>query len=300
MSRRWFTISAIFIFSLSLFGCATREREEITAPGSTPKADEAVMAAERMMESAGISISFDELGSVADLNKILPDPVLIAQLEKSTVEQSISSLYEALDELGDVTIPTEMAPVVREEVSRSDLAMLHLHIAYLYVLEAVRRLMLVRGDMYTISFPEEVETEEIGIYQFELSPQAEARFKQLEADPTATPYDYLREFSEDQRQAILDALVLLTGVEVYIEANPSEGIVAQKPNVDRTIFRRDALYHLEKALGYAVRIAPALQDAFVEFKRTVEEQFSYKLLEDVRKWGFTVNEETLPEDLRRG
>ncbi|MCD6508023.1 hypothetical protein J7M22_15555 [Candidatus Poribacteria bacterium] len=300
MSRRWFISLVVFTLSLSLFGCATREREEITAPGSTPKADEAVMRAEQMMESAGISISFDELGSVADLKEILPEPILIAQLEKSTVEQSVSSLYEALDELGDVTTPAGMAPSVSGEVSRSDLAMLHLHIAYLYVLEAVRRLMIVRDNMYTISFPKEVETENMEIYQFELSPQAEARFKQLDADPTATPYDYLKEFNEDQRQAILDALVLLTGVEVYIEANPSEGIVAQKPDVDRTIFRRDALYHLEKALGYAVKIAPALQDAFVEFKRTVEEQFSYKLLEDARKWGFTVNKETLPEDLKRG
>jgi hypothetical protein len=285
---------------LPFFGCAPdREREEMVAPGSTSRADEAVMRAEQLMELAGIAISFEELGSVADLREILPDPLEIAELEKNVIEESVASLYDALDELGDVTLPAGLAPVLAQgEVSKSDLAMLHLHLAYLYVLEAIRRLMLVRGDMYTISFPEEVETEEIEVYQFELSPEAEARFEKLDADPTATPYDYLREFDEDQRQAVLDALVLLTGVEIYIEANPAEGIIAQKPNVDRNIFRRDALYHLEKALGYAVRIAPAFQDAFHEFKRTVEEEFSYKLLEDAREWGFIVSEETLPENLR--
>ncbi|RKY01205.1 hypothetical protein DRP77_10160 [Candidatus Poribacteria bacterium] len=289
----------LLIALILLMGCASREREEGVAPGSTSKADEAVAKAEAIMASAGIALSFDELGSVSDLNEMLPDPLEIAQLEKSVIEESVASLYEALDELGDVTVPASPAPALEVRPSKSDLAMLHLHLAYLYVLEAVRRLMLVRGDMYTISFPEEPVTETLEVYRFELSPEAEERFKRLEEDPTTTPYDYLKQFTIAQRQAILDALVLLTGVEIYIEANPALGIPAQRPQVDRSIFRRDALYHLEKALGYAVGIAPALEEAFQEFKRTVQENFSYKLLEDARRWGFIVEEETLPEELRR-
>jgi hypothetical protein len=306
MIRKGIAIFMLIAFSFFLFGCADRkEKEEEVAPGSSLEADKALEKAEKVMQENGIAVSFDELGSVSDLSTILPDPLEIARLEKGVIEESVSSLYEALDALGDVTPQAAPAAPAIIEASNSDLAMLHLHIAYLYVLEAIRQLMIVRFDengneMYTITYPEQLDTENVEVYDFALSDELQAEFDRLDADPDTDEYDYLRMFSEAQRQAILNALVLLTGVEVSIEANPAEGIVGQTPDVNRQIFRQNALYHIDKALNLAILIAPDVQDAYLEFKQSIQDEFSYGLLEDARKWGFDVNEDTLPEDLRGG
>jgi hypothetical protein len=306
---------------LLLSGCADRDEAEEArrqqAPGYNAEANEALKRAEKAMMEAGIEVNFSELSgleSLTDLHTILPKPGQVRQLEKQQkMEEAIEALYSALNALaksGVAQAPTRLLAETggsrivgfEEELgaSNSDLALIHLHISYCYVLAAVSRLARfglgpdgipdTADDLYYISFPEKPDVENLEVYKFTLTDRGQALMDSV--DPGIDPHGYIKVFYDEGQvealQVIIDSLLLLVGAEVAVVENPAAGIKAHEPEVNRQIYRRDALYHLDQALGLAMRIAPELEDAISEFDETVIEYFSRGILEDTIEWGLEI------------
>ncbi len=312
---------AIFtvISLLLLYGCADRdELEEVRrqqAPGYNAKANAALKEAEDAMKEAGIAINFSDLNgleSLSDLRTILLDPLEIAQLEKKQdIEDAIVALYDVLDALGESGVPAAPARMlIPYEISDSDLALIHLHLSYCYVLAAVSRLARVgmgadgvpntEDDLYRIDFPEELDVEAPEVYQFMLTERGE----ELEADVDKNdPNGYIKMFYAGgqvddeghvkELQAMIDSLLLLLGAEVAVIENADEGIKKHEPQVDTKKYRYNALYHLEIALKLAEEIVPEFKDALDELDETITEHFSKEILENAKEWGFEIR--TVPE-----
>ncbi|MBI1927413.1 hypothetical protein HYR99_24635 [Candidatus Poribacteria bacterium] len=287
-----------------LIGCA--ERDEVTTPENTDasfqKAAAALNLAQEAMKKAGIDINFSDIGTLGELVSILPNPLGLSAPEKQqAIQDAIGAMYGVLDAYGQ-RIAVAQAPArpaqTELKISDSDLLMVHFHLAYLYVLEAVGILAREGNDLFEISFPEAVQIKNLEeVYKFKLTERGQARFDEIAKRPSSRPKDYLKEFSAGQRQAILDALVLLLGARVKVSAFPGvndvdgQPITAQTPKVDRTICRQDALFHLEKGLESANVIAPDLADAVDEFNKIIAQAFTEDFLDQTSQWGFEIENE---------
>lgn len=297
-----------------LAGCSNRdERSESTplAP-SLQEADASLNRAQVAMQRAGIDLELSDIGTLGHLATILPSPQQLGTLEdQAVIQEAIRAMYEVVDAIGQQQV-VQAAPATPaqadSEISESDLVLVHIHLAYLYVLDAVR-IVTIEGwgadgepntndDFYYIYFPEETVLEGVKAleetYAFKLTKQIQAIFDAIEANPQSRPEDYLQLFSESQRQAILDALLLLLGAEVKVSAFPSlidndgRPIIAQINSVDRAICRQDALFHLQAALDIAKDIAPDLAEAIDEFNEIIVEAFAEDFLDQISQWGFEV------------
>ena len=315
-----FTVVSICIALFFVFpGCAEREitpRADVSE--EFKKAAEALAKAEAAMKKAGIDISFSDLGSLSKGNiaEILPNPLELSQLERKNPElipDAIASLYDVFDAFPGMAIPVPAAPLAPiieiSKLSNSDIVLLHLHHAYLYVLKAVGILALegmgpdgrpdTEDDTFLIEFPEDFE-DDTEKYKFELTEEGQARIDAIKKLPDPKPEDYLKQFRESERQAIIDGLFLLIGAKVRILPVPSAGIKEQTPKIDRTIYRRDALFHLEKALEHARLIAPDFEDAIDEFNHIIVEDFAEDFLKKAEEWHFDVeNIDEVEDRLRR-
>jgi len=314
-----FTVVCLCIALIfALVSCADRDiemRPDISE--GLKKASEALARAEALMKEAGINISFSDLGSISEDNlvDILPSPEKLSQLEKDhpkLIQDAIVALYEVFEAFPALAIlpTTPMAPAIElSELSNSDVLLLHLHNAYLYVLKIVGKLALegmgpdgeldTDDDLFMIDFPESFE-EDTTKYKFELTDKGRARMDEVEQSSDPKPEDYLNIFSERERQVIIDSLFITLGARVRILPVPSAGIKEQTPQVDRTIYRRDTLFHLEKAAEYAEEIAPDLKDSIDEFNRVIAKNFAEDFLRKAQKWHFDVeNIDEVEERLRK-
>ena len=297
------------IFGTTIFaGCSDRAERSESNP-ALQEADTALQRAQTALQGAGIDLQFSDIGTLGNLATILPSPMKLGTLEdQAVIQDATGAMYEVLDAIGQQQVarapanPTQSDP----EISKSDLMLAHLHLAYLYVVDAVR-IVTIEGwgtdgmpdtndDFYRISFPEEAVLEDVEvleeIYGFELTEQIQAIFDTIEANPNSHPEDYLQLFSEGQRQAILDALLLLLGAEVEVSAFPSligsdgKPIIEQINSVNREICRQDALFHLQAALDIARDIAPDFEEAIDEFNEIIVEDFAEDFLDHILDWGF--------------
>ncbi|MFB3042188.1 MAG: hypothetical protein ACE1ZS_10395, partial [Candidatus Poribacteria bacterium] len=229
----------ILIVMLASFqlGCSDRDDiSEVQEPDpALQQASAALNRAEAAMEKAGVDINFSDVGSLANLSAILPSPLELAVLEdQGALQEAIGALYEVLDAVGE-NVPIAQAPANPakdgSKISNPDLALVHIHLGYLYVLEAVRILTRegwgkdgvpeTEDDLFRIAFPENPELENLTeVYQFELTERGQTKFDEIENNPSSRLEDYLKEFRASQRQAILDALVLLVSARVKVSAFP--------------------------------------------------------------------------------
>ena len=299
------------IFGITVFaGCSNRDERSESNP-ALQEADTALNRAQTAMQGAGIDLQFSDIGTLGHLGTILPSPLKLGTLEdQAVIQEAIRAMYEVLDAIGQQQVARAPANPAQadSEISKSDLMLVHLHLVYLYVLDAVR-IVTIQGwgtdgepdtndDFYRISFLEEAALEVVEaleeIYVFELTERVEAIFDTIEADPNSRPEDYLAQFSESQRQAIIDALLLLLGAEVKISTFPSligsdgKPITEQINSVNREICRQDALFHLQAALDIAKDIAPDFEDAIDEFNEIVVEAFAEDFLDQIVEWDFEI------------
>ena len=293
-------------------GCSNRDErfESNTLAPSLQEADVALNRAQAAMQRAGIDLELSDIGTLGHLATILPSPLQLGTLDQEVIQEAIKAMYEVLDTIGQQQVARAPANSAQTdpEVSESDLVLVHIHLAYLYVLEAVR-ITTIEGwgndgepntndDFCRISFPEEFALEDVEaleeIYVFELTERSQAIFDAIKADPNSRPEDYLKQFSESQRQAILDALLLLLGSEVKVPAFPSlissdsRPIAEQINSVDREIYQQDALFHLKAARDIAKDIAPDLEEALDELSKIIVEAFAEDFLDQISQWGFEV------------
>ena len=291
-----------------LAGCSDRTERSESNP-ALQEADTALQRAQAAMQGAGIDLQFSDIGTLGNLATILPSPMKLGTLEdQAVIQDAIRAMYEVLDAVGQQQVARAPANPAQAdpEISKSDLMLVHLHLVYLYVVGAVR-IVTIEGwgtdgtpdtndDFYRISFPEDAALEDVEAfeetYAFELTERIQAIFDTIEANPNSRPEDYLQLFSASQRQAVIDALLLLLGAEVEVPAFPSligsdsKTIIEQINSVNREICRQDALFHLQATLDIARDIAPYFEDAIDEFNEIVVEVFAEDFLDQILEWGF--------------
>jgi hypothetical protein len=277
------------ISGLVISGCADREAAEV-ALGSSEKADAQLAKAEEIMEKLGVKIKLEELATLNNPQDLLPDPEKLID-KQADLEDAIDAFNQVLASFGEQLEAAPAFPLAPQKPtvrpSTSDLALVHLNLTYLYMLEAVSILLSVRSELYTISFPKaEKQKGQIELYKFELTKKGKEKFDDLDRR-RAKSSDYIKTFSSNERQAIIDSIVLLTGAKVRVKADSSAGISEQTPKVNKEKHRGYALYHAEQAVRLSAEISPEVQEGLDKFDSTAC-KFLNSILKDVEKWGFEV------------
>ena len=278
MKNYAFRMAIIVAISCAL-GCADRpDRYEAPDPGSPEaQAAAALNLAQEAMKAAGIDIEFNDLGDLAELSSVLPTPEKLTSLNDQQVGQmqtATDEMYKILEVAGESgtvpSAPLNPAKDTQPILSDADLLLVNLNLSYLNVLEAVRSLSATGENIYKIEYSQKAG------YTFELTESGQAKLDQ------AKPGEFIRDLSEEQRQAIVDSLFMLTGAKVT---------ASDLPGMVRTIKRMDwqnAIHHLDKMLNLAKKIAPDLGVAMIDFNDIIADTLSKGVIDQVTKWGFEI------------
>ena len=278
MKNYAFRIAIIVVISCVL-SCADRpDRYEAPAPESPEAhAAEALNLAQEAMKAAGIDIEFNDLGNLAELSSVLPTPEKLTSLNDQQVGQmqtATDEMYKILEVVGESgtvpSAPLNPAKDTQPILSNADLLLVNLNLSYLNVLEAVRLLSATGEDIYKIEYSQKAG------YTFKLTKLGKTKLDQ------AKPGEFIRDLSEDQRQAIVDSLFMLTGAKVK---------ASDLPGMVKTIKRMDwqnAIHHLDKMLNLAKEIAPDLGVAMIDFNDIIADTLSKGVIDQVTKWGFEI------------
>ena len=278
MKNYAFRIAIIVVISCVL-SCADRpDRYEAPDPESPEaQAAEALNLAQEAMKAAGIDIEFNDLGDLAELSSVLPTPEKLTSLNDQQVGQmqtATDEMYKILEVVGESgtvpSAPLNPAKDTQPILSNADLLLVNLNLSYLNVLEAVRLLSATGEDIYKIEYSQKAG------YTFKLTKLGKTKLDQ------AKPGEFIRDLSEDQRQAIVDSLFMLTGAKVT---------ASNLPGMVRTIKRMDwqnAIHHLDKMLNLAKEIAPDLGVAMIDFNDIIADTLSKGVIDQVTKWGFEI------------
>ena len=278
MKNYAFRIAIIVVISCVL-SCADRpDRYEAPDPESPEaQAAEALNLAQEAMKAAGIDIEFNDLGDLAELSSVLRTPEKLTSLNDQQVGQmqtATDEMYKILEVVGESgtvpSAPLNPAKDTQPILSNADLLLVNLNLSYLNVLEAVRLLAATGEDIYKIEYSQKAG------YTFKLTKLGKTKLDQ------AKPGEFIRDLSEDQRQAIVDSLFMLTGAKVT---------ASDLPGMVRTIKRMDwqnAIHHLDKMLNLAKKIAPDLGVAMIDFNDIIADTLSKGVIDQVTKWGFEI------------
>ena len=278
MKNYAFRMAIIVAISCAL-GCADRpDRYEAPDPGSPEaQAAAALNLAQEAMKAAGIDIEFNDLGDLAELSSVLPTPEKLTSLNDQQVGQmqtATDEMYKILEVVGESgtvpSAPLNPAKDTQPILSNADLLLVNLNLSYLNVLEAVRLLSATGEDIYKIEYSQKAG------YTFKLTKLGKTKLDQ------AKPGEFIRDLSEDQRQAIVDSLFMLTGAKVK---------ASDLPGMVKTIKRMDwqnAIHHLDKMLNLAKKIAPDLGVAMIDFNDIIADTLSKGVIDQVTKWGFEI------------
>lgn len=281
-------IITITILCLIVNGCAEREEAEV-APGSTAEADSQLIKAEKIMKDLGVSITLEDLAALNDLQELLPEPEKLSG-KQAELAEAIGAFNQVLLNFGQPAAAPALAPEKKPvKPSDSDLALVHFNLAYLYMLEAASVLISAKSEIYTVSFPKADKKGKLELYKFELTAKGKARFDELEKRilPRPRASDYIKVFTPAERQAIIDSMVLLAGAKIRIKADPSSGIEEQGPKVNKQIHLGHALYHVDRAIKFSIKISADVEEGLDKFDTTAC-KFLSSLLKNVEKWGFEV------------
>ena len=278
MKNYAFRIAIIVVISCVL-SCADRpDRYEAPDPESPEaQAAEALNLAQEPMKAPGIDIEFNDLGDLAELSSVLPTPKKLTSLNDQQVGQmqtATDEMYKILEVVGESgtvpSAPLNPAKDTQPILSNADLLLVNLNLSYLNVLEAVRLLAATGEDIYKIEYSQKAG------YTFKLTKLGKTKLDQ------AKPGEFIRDLSEDQRQAIVDSLFMLTGAKVT---------ASDLPGMVKTIKRMDwqnAIHHLDKMLNLAKEIAPDLGVAMIDFNDIIADTLSKGVIDQVTKWGFEI------------
>lgn len=284
-----FTALAVIIFCLIVNGCAEREEAEV-APGSTAEADAQLTKAEQIMKDLGVSITLEDLAALNNLQELLPEPEKLSG-KQAELAEAIGAFNQVLLNFGQpAAAPPALAPEKKPvKPSDSDLALVHFNLAYLYMLEAASVLISAKSEIYTVSFPKADKKGKLELYKFELTAKGKARFDELEKRilPRPRASDYIKVFTPAERQALIDSMVLLVGAKIRIKADPSSGIEEQAPKINKQIHLGHALYHVDRAIKFSIKISADVEEGLDKFDTTAC-KFLSSLLKNVEKWGFEV------------
>lgn len=291
-----------------LWGCADPD-QRVDRPtfgdddGREAKAQAAFLKAQAAIDLTGIGIDLSELSDLGNLESILASPAQLEALPETAIQDAIGAMYSVLDASGEqipsaeglalLASPARATGSTDSILSETDQILMHINLAYFYISDAVRLLQTEKGDLFEVGF-------EDGQYDFHLTPAAEQKFKNLQSE------EYIRQFSAEQRQAVIDAVVLLTSAKIKVLEQPGvkdindKLIQDQVLSIDRKVSRQDALFHLDRGLQMATELAPDLAKSINELNKNVADVFTEKMLDKVTEWGFTItNKEEVGERIKK-
>lgn len=264
-----FVVSSMLLFS---FGCSEKEDEPVVAPGSTLKADDALREAEARLEAAGVLLSFDEPGALMHPEDLIPDPDDLAYAEKQ------SDFEAAIDQLNTVLTELEREGPTGPLGSISDRALVHLHLGFVYLFDAISRLLISDDPAITFIIGQNTSAPCAGWYTFGISPIVQAKL-----DAAKNALEYPLAFTVKERQAILDAADLID--DAIVRPNALD-IQPQLSSVDRPPYSRYAIWHFQRASSLFGQYKPDVRDALEDFNECLEDMRS-KFQGKVEMWGFS-------------
>ena len=309
----WFSISARYCLLCLLiigflWGCAAPD-QRVERPtfgdddGREAKAQAAFLKAQAAIDQTGIGIDLSELSDLGNLESILASPEQLEALPETAIQDAIGAMYSVLDASGEqipsaegislLASPARATEPTDSILSETDQILMHINLAYFYISDAIRLLQTEKGDLFEVGFRD-------GQYDFHLTPQAEQKFKNLQSE------EYIRQFSAEQRQVVIDAVVLLTSAKIKVLEQPGvpdiDGKLIQDQvlSIDRKISRQDVLFHLDRGLQIAKELAPDLEKSINDLNKNVADVFTEKMLDKVVEWGFTIaNKEEISERIKK-
>jgi hypothetical protein len=276
MTRALVLLIVLVMSSILLIGCGERD-EAATNTGSTPKADAALKEAEKNLEEAGVTVSFDDPGELAHPGNLLPKPKDIANPEKrKKLENAIAQLNIVISEIEQETDPT------LSKGSVSDRGIVHFYLGVAYLLEAISRL-LISDDPNTTFIIEYNPIEDnpnanlSEWFTYDISDELKAKL-----DATENSLDYPLAFTEKERQAIIDALDLISDAVVK---PGSPKIQPQSSTANRPPYIHSAVWHFKIAIKLMGEYNAELRNALQKFNDQVD-SFESMMQENSKSWGF--------------
>ncbi len=259
-------------------------KEETTDPAVQQSLDKAKSA----MGKIGVPISFESVEPLGNVQQFA-DPLELGALEDvAAIDVAIGALNDALNAGGFSSAAAAPTAFQQRENKKLE-TIIHLNLAYLYMLSAVSRCMIDGGDVYTIEVGDNLDTPEIEFYRLELKLVGAERLAQVKAMENPRAADFLNIFAQNQRQAIINALNLMNQVEASVEAIPEAGIEGQAPDYNRAVSRYSSLYHWQHANG----VAPLVGTREIEVTNLigmVATRFFESIKKKAQNWQFKIEE----------
>ena len=271
MCKRLILIGIYLSILLLFVGCKDDE-EVVVAPGSTPEADAALRKAEAKLAAAGLSLSFEEPGDLTHPEDLIPDPAELADEEKQ------KDFEEIIDRLNVVIAELEKEGPNSPVGSISDRALLHLYLGFLYLYEAISRLLISDDPGETFIIESNPGSANFPWYDIGVSSAT-----QKELDAVRNPLEYPLVFTAKERQAIIDATDLIDDAIVK-PVDPN--IQPRLSSVDRPPYSRYAIWHFEKAASLFAQYKPDIAEALEDFIQQVDNMRA-ELQARSEGWGFT-------------
>jgi len=269
---RILSLSVMLLILFSLIGCADRE-EDTTAIGSTPKADSALKEAEKNLKEVGVIVSFNDLGELAHPENLLPKPEDIASQEKQKkIANAITQLNIVISEIEQ---EAKMAPPIG---SVSDRGIVHFYLGLAYLLDAISRLLLSDDPKTTFIIEYNPNANSGEWFTYGISNEVKAKL-----DSTKNPLEYPTAFTEKERQAIIDALDLISNAVVKPKL---QNIKPQSSTVDGPPYLHSAMWHFKKSVGLLSDYNAELRDALKDFNDQID-KFELIIKQNAESWGFS-------------
>lgn len=255
-----------------LIGCADRE-EDTTAIGSTPKADAALKEAEKNLKDVGVIISFKDPGELAHPQNLVPKPEDIASQEKQKkIADAIIQLNIVISEIEQ---EAKMAPPIG---SVSDRGIVHFYLGLAYLLDAISRLLISDDPKTTFIIEYNPNASSGEWFTYGISNETKAKL-----DSIKNPLEYPNAFTEKERQAIIDALDLISDAIVKPKLT---SIKPQSSTVNGPPYLHSAKWHFKKAIGLFSDYNAELRDALKDFDNQID-KLETVMKKNAESWGFS-------------
>lgn len=275
MMRNLYPLLILVLLLGLLSGCSEREDAEDYS-GSSATANAALEKAENYLDLAGVKTSFEDPGELSKPEDLVPQPNELASLEKQ------ENLKKAIDQLNIVITELDkeasLAPSAAPIGSLSDRGVVHFYLGLAYVLEAISRLLTSDDPETTFILTYDPNAAMGEWFTYGISKTTKAKL-----DAVKNPLDYPLVFTEKERQAIIDAVDLISN-GIVRPLSPS--IQPQSSSVDGPPYIHSAIWHFYNAIDLLSEYAPDLEEPLREFYDQIS-VFESILHDNAETWGFT-------------
>jgi hypothetical protein len=275
MIRRCSLLLILAVMLGLLIGCSERI-EPTTFAGSSTKADTALKEAQRNLNLAGVKTTFDDPGALSKPADFIPVPSELARVDRQeNLNRAIEQLNIVVSELDqEVQSGSSFEPAG----SLSDRGIVHFYLGLSYILEAISRLLL-SDDPETTFILEYDPNAPTGVwFTYDISQETKTKL-----DSTTNPLDYPLAFTIKERQAIIDAIDLISDAT----AKPSSArIQPQASSVNGPPYIHSAIWHFIQAINLLGEYNPELRQSLQDFNDQID-KFESLLQTKAKSWGFS-------------